>query len=158
MKPNSHRLLALLSLLAVLLVSAGCISNNAKDGAAASAANQPAAEPAPMKPVLSAQAEKANQELSGGIASYENGSYKLAARQLQSALTLGLEMPAQQAEAHKYLAFMHCVAGRKTACRNEFRQALEVDPAFVLTPAEAGHPIWGPVFRNLKAGSKPARK
>ena len=32
----------------------------------------------------------------------------------------------------------------------QYEKALEVDPKFDLGPAEAGHPIWGPVFRNVK--------
>jgi len=27
-----------------------------------------------------------------------------------------------------------------------------VDPGLELAPAEAGHPVWGPIFRSLKAG------
>ena len=30
-------------------------------------------------------------------------------------------------------------------------RALELDPKFELSAAEAGHPIWGPIFRGLKA-------
>lgn len=101
---------------------------------------------------------KAQQELVSGIARYENGSYKLAARQLQSALTQGLEVPEEKARAHKYLAFIHCVGGREKQCREEFRKAIAADPAFDLTPAEAGHPTWGPVFRKLKAAGKPVKK
>ena len=33
---------------------------------------------------------------------------------------------------------------------SEFRKAFEIDPAFALTPAEDGHPIWGPVYRNVR--------
>jgi len=101
------------------------------------------AEPAPL--------DKAQLELASGIESYENGSYKPAAKQLQNALTSGLKVPAEQARAHKYLAFMHCVARRTTACRSEFRKALAADPSFDLTPAESGHPTWGPVFKKVKA-------
>ena len=109
------------------------------------------AEPVPL--------DKAQQTLASGIESYENGSYKAAAKQLQNALTLGLNVPAEQARAHKYLAFMHCVAGRTSACRTEFSKALAADPSFDLTPAESGHPTWGPVFRKLKtAADKPAAK
>jgi hypothetical protein len=36
------------------------------------------------------------------------------------------------------------------ACREEFRKALTMDPSLELSPAEAGHPVWGPVFRSLK--------
>ena len=102
--------------------------------------------------------DKAQLELASGIESYENGSYKSAAKQLQNALALGLKMQAEQASAHKYLAFMHCVGNRITACRDEFRKAIAADPSFDLTPAESGHPTWGPVFRKLKATGKPAVK
>ena len=37
-------------------------------------------------------------------------------------------------------------------CRDEFRRALAVDPALELAPAEAGHPVWGPIFRSVKGG------
>jgi len=47
---------------------------------------------------------------------------------------------------------MHCVSGRTAACREEFRKALTMDPDVELSPAEAGHPTWGPVFRSVKAG------
>jgi hypothetical protein len=29
--------------------------------------------------------------------------------------------------------------------------ALDADPDFVLQPAEAGHPLWGPVFTSVKS-------
>lgn len=92
-----------------------------------------------------------------GIASYEDGDYKQSARQLQSALSQGLEARSE-ARAHKYLAFMHCVGGRPVACRDEFRKALEADPGFDLSPGEAGHPTWGPVFRKIKAEARPVRR
>ena len=101
---------------------------------------------------------KAEQELASGIASYENGAYKTSARQLQSALALGLELPGDRARAHKYLAFMHCVGKRQRLCRDEFGKALAAAPDFDLSPAEAGHPTWGPVFRKLKAAGKPLAK
>jgi hypothetical protein len=95
--------------------------------------------------------DKAQQELGSGIESYENGSYKPATKQLQNALTLELKVPAEQARAHKYLAFMNCVGGRTAACRTEFRKALAADPSFDLTLAESGHPTWGPIFKKVKA-------
>jgi len=100
----------------------------------------------------------AEQELAAGIASYEDGAYKLAERQLQTALALGLDTRSKRVSAHKYLAFIQCVAGNEAQCRNEFRKALALDARFALSPAEAGHPIWGPVFRGLKeAPRRPAR-
>ena len=89
--------------------------------------------------------------------SYEDGDYRSAARQLQSALSLGLPAFADQATAHKYLAFIACASGRQRACRDEFRKAFEADGNFNLTPAEAGHPVWGPVFRSVKAEMAKAR-
>ncbi len=89
---------------------------------------------------------------------YDDADYKEAARQFQRALEQGLASPADQANARKHLAFMACVARRVSACRTEFGKALQADPAFELTPAEAGHPMWGPVYRSVKAESAKKRK
>lgn len=97
---------------------------------------------------------KAEQELSTGITNYEDGNYKAAAKSLQSALDLGLAFGGDAARAHKFLAFIHCLSNREKQCRDEFRKALEKDSKFDLDPAEAGHPIWGPVFRSVKAERK----
>ncbi len=94
---------------------------------------------------------KAEQELSNGIKNYEDGNYKTAAKSLQSALESGLTFDSDAVRAHKYLAFIHCLSNREKQCRDEFRKALEKDNKFDLEPAEAGHPIWGPVFRAVKA-------
>lgn len=113
------------------------------------------ATPKPAEPVLSL----AEQELAKGVKSYEDGDYRNAARQLQAALNFGLSGRTEQVKAHKYLAFINCVSSRIPACRDEFRKAFAIDPQFDLEPAEAGHPIWGPVFRAAKAeAAKPARK
>jgi len=96
------------------------------------------------------QGSKGEPDLAAGIRSYENGNYGESAKQLQSALDQGLNK-AGQLQAHKHLAFLHCVSGRQSQCRNEFRKALAVDPDFELAPAEAGHPLWGPVFAREKA-------
>lgn len=107
-------------------------------------------ESAPVKKVEGLFQNKGEQELSAGVTKYEDGDYKGSAKDLQTALDEGLAKP-DQVKAHKYLAFIHCVSGRERQCRDEFRKALEIDPGFELKPAEAGHPIWGPVFRNVKA-------
>ena len=111
---------------------------------------EPAAPPsAPPPRVLTSSRGEA--DLDKGIRSYEDGEYKTSAKQLQTALDLGLDAKRDQAKAHKYLAFIACAAGRKTTCRNEFNKALDADPKLDLAPAEAGHPSWGPVWRNVKA-------
>jgi len=89
--------------------------------------------------------------LKTGLKQYDDGEYQPAAKSLQSALDQGLA-DKDKVNAHKHLAFIHCSQGRNGACREEFRKALALDPALELTPAEAGHPTWGPIFRSLKAG------
>ncbi len=87
-----------------------------------------------------------------GIAFYEEGNYRAASRRLLFALEEGLTV-SDRVVAHKYLAFIACVSGRQLTCREEFAIALKLDPAFELDEAEAGHPIWGPVFRGAQAAS-----
>ena len=89
-------------------------------------------------------------QLQAGIKQYEEARYTPASASFQAALNAGLNN-ADQVTAHKYLAFNHCVQGRERQCRAHFSTALELDPSFELAPAEAGHPLWGPVFRSVKA-------
>ena len=103
-------------------------------------------------PVVSNVAE---QKLALGIASYEEGDYKSSQSLLQGALDASLSSKTDQVRAYKYLAFIHCVSGREKQCRESFKKALDVDASFDLKPAEAGHPIWGPVFRSVAA--KPSK-
>jgi tetratricopeptide (TPR) repeat protein len=93
------------------------------------------------------------QKLSAGIKSYEEGNYKDSAKLLQEALTKGLPDKEGQVEAHKYLAFIHCVSDRKKECTDEFKKALELDPNFELQAAEVGHPLWGPVYSSVKGAN-----
>ena len=91
--------------------------------------------------------------LEDGVRNYEEGNYRTAQRRLQFALEEGLSRP-DRVKAHKYLAFIACVSGQQLTCREEFGIAFELDPDFDLEPAEAGHPIWGPVFKNVKSKQK----
>jgi len=92
--------------------------------------------------------------LAAGIRQYDNGDYRDSEKSLQSALDLGLSASADRVKAHKYLAFIDCTSARQPQCRDEFRQALQIDPNMELAPAEAGHPIWGPIFRSVKAQAR----
>ena len=127
-------------LLAVAIVLAGC-------------------ETAPMKEIQQTfrdafqGSNKGEADLNAGLRSYENGNYNESMKQLQSALDQGLTRSGQL-QAHKHLAFIQCASGRQGPCRNEFRKALAIDPAFDLTAAEAGHPLWGPVFAKEKARAR----
>lgn len=168
---NARRIMLAKVVSALLAVAwiAGCAApaGSGPDSGAAGAAPAPTPLPAPVSSAPSPAADKpvepvlglAEQELVKGFKSYEDGDYKSAARQLQAALNFGLAGRAEQVKAHKYLAFINCVSSRIAACRDEFRKAFALDPQFELEPAEAGHPIWGPVFRAVKAeAAKPPRK
>lgn len=94
---------------------------------------------------------KAERLLSLGIGQYEDGNYKAAEKSLNEALDAGLTFQSDKVAARKYLAFIYCSSGRERACRDEFRRVFELDPQFTLDPTEEGHPIWGPIYRAVKA-------
>ena len=109
----------------------------------------------PQKPAApqiseSSLRDRAQQQLADGVKQYEAGEYDAAVKNLSGALEHGLLSKAEQARARKYLAFSHCVSGREILCRDEFRKAFEIYPEFALTAAEDGHPIWGPIYRNVR--------
>ena len=96
---------------------------------------------------------KGEQAFSDGMRQYEDGEYADAQKSFIGALEAGVPLK-EQVEARKHLAFIHCVSGRPAQCREEFRRALELDPKLELSPAEAGHPSWGPAFRSVKAAHR----
>ncbi len=97
---------------------------------------------------------KGEDELDFGVRAYEDGEIAYAARLLQASLDQGLRSTSDRVRAHKYLAFIHCASNRVPQCRDEFKKALELDPSFDLRENEAGHPVWGPVFRSVKTAKK----
>src|SRR5689334_241008 len=94
--------------------------------------------------------DRAKEQLASGVKFYEAGEFDSAQKNLNASLEHGLLPKSDQARARKLLAFIHCVLGREAQCRDEFRKAFEIYPDFALTPAEDGHPIWGPVYRNVR--------
>lgn len=91
------------------------------------------------------------QALQAGIQQYNDGQTDAAAGNLYSALSATPPLSnSDQVQAHKYLAFIACSSKPTQQCHDEFHKALSLDPSFTLTPAEAGHPIWGPVFQSEK--------
>lgn len=86
--------------------------------------------------------------LAQGINFYKGGQYAEAETQLQLSLRQGLSVGPDRANAHKYLAFIYCTSKREALCNSAFKAARQADPAFVLSKAEAGHPMWGPVYRK----------
>lgn len=104
-------------------------------------------------PVLVGGGSPADKKLNYGVLSYEEGNYQASITALQGVLDTGLSGRPERVMAYKYLAFIQCISGREALCKEYFRKALEIDPNFNLTSAEAGHPIWGPAFRSVKSKS-----
>jgi len=120
--------------------------------AACAPLSEPPTTTAPRIAVTETQLrERAKENLNLALRQYERGEYEDATRSFTASLDHGLLSRTEQSEARKTLAFMHCMAERESQCRDEFRKAMEIDPDFSLSAAEVGHPIWGPVYRNVRA-------
>ena len=107
----------------------------------------PPATPVGLLDVTSRPAEKA---LLAGLKAYDDAQYETAERHFKEAIAAGLASPRDRAEAHKRLAFIQCANGRLDECEAEFRRARQADKTFALDKAEAGHPVWGPVYKKLQ--------
>lgn len=134
------RSLLVAALAGAALIAAGC---------SATYVRQSGTENAPLRPP--------ERVLLAGLKQYEDGELKAAQASLQKALADGLAYEADRVIAHKYLAFIECASGRERECRDQFAAALALDPKLELSRAEAGHPVWGPAFRSVKASVAPAK-
>lgn len=123
----------------------------------------PPPPPEPVKPVPPPKTP-AELALDVGLAAYDAGDYNAAVKSLLGAQEIWNGPDAIKVKAHKTLALSYCVTNRRTLCRAQFVDALKIDPAFDLEPAEKTHPIWGPEYNNAKkalaapAPAKPAPK
>lgn len=104
----------------------------------------------PIRDIKNIFQSKGEPQLRSGIKLYEDGRHNEALTSLQSAVSTGLGTD-DEVTANKYMAFISCALKRERQCRAYFSRALELNPSFDLEPAEAGHPTWGPVFRNVKS-------
>ena len=100
----------------------------------------------------------AEHALASGLRSYEDGAFDAADHALRDALAKGLRDPRDIAVARKYLAFIACAFNRLSECEANFRAAFTADPNFQLSAAEIGHPVWGPVYRQVYASMHGAPK
>jgi hypothetical protein len=91
----------------------------------------------------------AERALMDGMRLYDDGQYPQAEVALNKALGAELRSPRDRAVALKLLAFIACTSQRESICEAAFRAARLADPAFVLSRSEAGHPLWGPVYRRV---------
>jgi hypothetical protein len=100
--------------------------------------------------LLDVSARPAERALLAGLKAYDDAQYDPADRLFREALSAGLVSPRDRAEAHKRLAFIQCAAGRLGDCETEFKLARQADRNFALDKSEAGHPVWGPVYKKLQ--------
>jgi Tfp pilus assembly protein PilF len=123
--------------LALTVLIAGCAS-----------APPPEAKPAPsgLAELMERTAERALIE---GIRLYDDGQYPAAEAALKRALQAGLASARDRATAHKLIAFVACTSAREAECEAAFRAARAADPDFALARSEAGHPMWGPVYKRV---------
>ncbi len=109
-----------------------------------------ATSPPPRTGLLDVVARPAEQALLAGLRAYEDAQYIDAETQFSLALKLGLASPRDRAAADKHLAFLYCTSNRMAECEAAFRAARAADPNFSLNKSEAGHPLWGPVYRRVQ--------
>ena len=126
----SSQLASRIALAAVLAALAGCVVPEEQ-------------RPVGVTDLTERPAERA---LIGALRAYDDADYPSVERQVDEALKRGLRSPRDLATAHKLRAFVYCTSNRISACEAEFRAARVADPAFALSHAEAGHPVWGPVY------------
>jgi hypothetical protein len=115
--------------------------------ALAACASPPAPAPAPtgLADLLDRPAERLLFE---GLRAYDDGHYAAAEAALRKALREGLRSPRDRATAHKLLAFITCTSDRLAECEAAFRAARAAYAGFALSRSEAGHPVWGPVYKR----------
>ncbi len=150
-----------IALVAAALAAAGCETPAPRPPTSPAPAPQaspprPSTRPAPAAPVdvprpvvpVKSAAEVAVDE---GATLYDAGSYNEAIKMLTGAREIwDSGTDALKVRAYKYVAFSHCVLGRRTLCRAQFTEALKLDPNFTLEPAERTHPIWGVEYEAAK--------
>lgn len=110
------------------------------------------AEPAPPSvSIAELLRNPAEHALADGLRNYDDGAFEKAEHDLRTAIRMGLHDRRDTGEAYKHLAFIDCAFNRPGECEADFRAAFASDPGFQLSEAEVGHPIWGPVYRRVKA-------
>jgi Tfp pilus assembly protein PilF len=127
--------------------------NRTAAAAAAALVFAACATPPPPAPQLEGLADllerPAERALFDGLRAYDDAQYANAEAALKNALARGLRSPRDRASAHKLLAFIACTSDRFAECEQAFRAARQADPGFTLSRSEAGHPLWGPVYRRV---------
>jgi len=132
---SAHRACALAAL--ALATLGGCVTVPAE------------APPPASESIALLYTRPAERALINGLRAYEEGAFERAEQSFRTAVLQSLRDPRDAAVAHKYLAFIACAFDRISECEQQFRRAFGAYPPFLLTDAEIGHPIWGPVYRRV---------
>jgi hypothetical protein len=111
--------------------------------------------PAAKPPAVATQA--ALDQLQQVRDNYQAGKYGEVIRMVATSNELAGSTGEVVIESLKLQAFSYCINNYQTLCEDDFARILVIDSTFELTPAEQGHPKWGPAFRKAKAVSAPAR-
>jgi hypothetical protein len=85
-----------------------------------------------------------------GLDFYDKGQYLSAIKKFRSP-QLSKAWPELRVRALKYLAFSYCLINRLRQCKKTFEETLQIDPNFDLKPSERDHPMWGPVFQQVRS-------
>src|SRR5947208_1359729 len=75
-----------------------------------------------------------------GLARYRDSKFEPALADLTAAVNSGHLRSGDTINAHKHMAFIHCVSNREALCREQFQVILKAEPNFDLAPNEANHP------------------
>lgn len=102
-------------------------------------------------------APEASVHYARGLAHYRNHQPDAALVDLASAVAGGRLKAAEENNARKHIAFIHCASGRELPCREQFQAILKSDPGFDLAPGEPDHPQWGPVWLSIKGADEERR-
>lgn len=99
---------------------------------------------------VSPEQSAAQATVSRARTAYDAGDYQRAISLLSHAREIDDADRDTQVNAHKLMAFSYCVTNRVALCRAEFSKILDIDRHFELSPAEKGHPVWGPAFEAAR--------
>jgi hypothetical protein len=115
--------------------------------AALAACSTAPSEPRPAAPPTQAAIDTLAQVRQRYLA----GAYGDVIRTVATSEPLATAPIDMRVEALKLQAFSYCVTGYRVLCEDDFKRILVLDPKFGLSPAEIGHPVWGPAFQRAKA-------
>ncbi len=117
----------------------------------------PPPPPPPTVSIARLYDQPAERAFVNGMRFYEEGQYERAEALFKRSLSEGLHDRHDVAAAQKHLAFIACAYNRPSDCEQAFRAAFVADPAFKLSDAEVGHPLWGPVYKRVASEQPPAK-